>query len=257
MAIGMMLNLVLLRRPPTLGEALLYSVAIGGLTFLNAWDGAIYLFGMIGAEALRRLLTSERGQLTGQDWLGLIRFGAMLALIAFVAYLPYFVGFRSQAGGLLPNLLHPTLFRRFFLMFGPLVLIVGAYLLIEVWRGAKAHRLNWGFALKSAGSLLLALAGTMILLGLLIALGNPNQPRDRRHARRFRASWRAAGSIASTQNRVRANFDNPASGHCACSGKGISRAPPSHGPAAKWRSPGSSIQARPASLCSSLAWRSS
>lgn len=175
MVVGLMLNLTLLRRAPSAGEILLYGLAIGGLSFLNAWDGPIYLFGLVGAEALRRLMTSERGKISGLDWLGLIRFGASLALIALVAYLPYFVGFRSQAGGLLPNLLHPTLFRRFFLMFGPLLIVVGAYLIVEVWRGHKAHRMNWRLALKSAGILLLALAGTMSLLGAVIALSNPDQ----------------------------------------------------------------------------------
>lgn len=175
MAIGMMLNLTLLRRAPQSEEILLYGLAIGGLTFLNAWDGPIYLFGFIGADALRRLLTSDRGSLRWRDCLSVIRFGATLALIALIAYLPYFVGFRSQAGGLLPNLLHPTLFRRFFVMFGPLVIVVGAYLLVEVWRGHKARRLHWRFAWKSAGIMLLALAGTIVSLGLLIALSNPSQ----------------------------------------------------------------------------------
>ena len=64
MTIGMMLNLVLLRRAPTTIEVALYGVAIGGLVFLNAWDGPIYLFGFVGAEALRRLYASERGRLS-------------------------------------------------------------------------------------------------------------------------------------------------------------------------------------------------
>ena len=173
MTIGLMLNLTLLRRSPARYEILLYGIAVGGLTFLNAWDGAIYLCGLIGAEALRRLLTSEGGRLTAADWLGLVRFGLSLALIALIAYLPYFVGFRSQAGGLLPNLVHPTQFRRFFLTFGPLVIIIGAFLTVEVWRGHHARRLNWRFALKAAGSLLFALAGLMILLSAVIAASSP------------------------------------------------------------------------------------
>lgn len=168
MAIGMMLNSTLLRRAPAASEILLYGLVIGGLTFLNAWDGPIYLAGMLGAEALRRLLTSESGALTKRDWLGLARFCATVALVAFVAYLPYFVGFRSQAGGLLPNLLHPTLFRHFFLMFGPLIVLLGAYLLVEVWRGHKAHRLNWGLAIKASGILLIALTTLTIALGIVI-----------------------------------------------------------------------------------------
>ena len=174
MAIGMMLNLALLRRVPATGEVLLYGVAVGGLTFLNAWDGPIYLFGLVGAEALRRLVTNGWGKLTGRDWLALIRFGASLALIAVVAYLPYFIGFRSQAGGILPNLLHPTLFGQFFIVFGPLFLVISAYLVVETWRGRISRRLNWRLALSVAGALFLALAGFMTLLGVVIALSNPN-----------------------------------------------------------------------------------
>ena len=174
MAIGMMLNLTLIRRGPANDEILLYGLAVGSLTFLNAWDGAIYLCGFVGAEALRRLMTSEGGKLTGGDWIGVVRFGASLAAIALFAYLPYFVGFRSQAGGLLPNLPHPTQFRRFFIMFGPLIAPVSAYLLVELWRGRLARRLNWRLALRAGGMLLLALAGLMILLGLFIALSNPD-----------------------------------------------------------------------------------
>lgn len=175
MVIGMMLNLTLNRRGPANDEILLYGLAVGGLTFLNAWDGPIYLCGFVGAEALRRLVTSEGCKLTGGDWIGLGRFGASLAAIAFLVYLPYFVGFRSQAGGLLPNLLHPTQFRRFFIMFGPLIAPVSFYLLVELWRGRLAQRLNWRLALRTSGVLLLTLAGLMILLGLLIALSNPDR----------------------------------------------------------------------------------
>ena len=118
--VGLMLNLLLLRRAPSGWETALYGITLGGLAFLNAWDAPIYLCGFIGVEALRMLMTSERGRLEVWDWLGLARFGITLALIAFVAYLPYFVGFRSQAGGILPNLITPTWLPRFFIMFGPL-----------------------------------------------------------------------------------------------------------------------------------------
>lgn len=176
MVIGMMLNLTLIRRAPAKEEILLYGLALGGLTFLNAWDGPIYLIGFVGAEALRRLMRSERGRLSARDWIDLARFGASLALVALVAYLPYFVGFRSQAGGILPNLLHPTQFRRFFITFGPLIAPVAAYLAVELWRGHRARRLNWRLAFSASGLLLLVLAGFMILLGVFIAVNNPLMP---------------------------------------------------------------------------------
>ena len=162
LVIGLMLNLLLRRRAPSASELLLYGLAVGGLTFLNAWDGPIYLFGLAGAEALRRLMTSERGKLLAVDLLALIRFGATLALVALLAYLPYFVGFRSQAGGILPNLRHPTQFQQFFIMFGPLLLIVGAFLAVEFWRGHRARRLDWRFGLAAGGALWIALAGRLM-----------------------------------------------------------------------------------------------
>ena len=225
MAIGMMLNLTLLRRAPTTEEILLYGLAIGGLTFLNAWDGPIYLCGFVGAEALRRLMTSDRGSLAWRDCLGLIRFGATLAFITLVAYLPYFVGFRSQAGGLLPNLLHPTLFRRFFVMFGPLTITVVAYLLVEVWRGHKAHRLHWRLAWMS-GRHSAAGPGRNDAIARLSDLPQQFQPaNDWQSSCQFGEFGRADRPADAAQNRVRRDIGSPSSRPRDSGGKGFSRAP--------------------------------
>ena len=175
-AIGMMLNIALSRRETSTHQLILYGVMVGGLAFLNAWDAPTFLLGLVGAEALRRLLISENGRLTAGDWLALIKFGAMLALVAAVAYLPYFVSFRSQAGGILPNLLHPTLFQRFFIMFGPLFVILSTYLLVESWRGRAARLLNWRLGFKVGISLLLGMLALMIVLSCVIAVGSPDAP---------------------------------------------------------------------------------
>jgi uncharacterized membrane protein len=98
-------------------------------------------------------------------------FGLAMALIALLAYLPFFVGFRSQASGFLPNLAHPTLFRRFFLMFGPLLMLSGAFVLLEIWRGQRQRRMNWRLGLTVSGLILLVLlafSGIMMLLGVLM-----------------------------------------------------------------------------------------
>lgn len=174
--IGLMLNLVLLRREPTGHEILLYGIAVGGLAFLNAWDGAIYLCGLIGAEALRRLMASERGRLLARDWLALARFGICLVATAAIAYMPYFIGFRSQAGGLLPNLAHPTFFPRFFIMFGPFIVILAVYLTVESWRAISSRRFNLRLGLSSGLTLALVLLVLMSLFGAAIAIMYPGQP---------------------------------------------------------------------------------
>ena len=101
MVIGMMLNLLLTRREPNGYEVLLYGIAIGGLVFLNTWDGPIYLVGLVGAEALRRMAQDDKGRLLFEDWLHLIKLGVTLLGIVILAYLPFIIGFRSQASGII------------------------------------------------------------------------------------------------------------------------------------------------------------
>ena len=174
MFIGLMLNLVLRYRRPHSGEILLYGVAVGGLAFLNAWDGPIYLAGLVGAEGLRRLLLNNRGRLTIADIAQLMIFGLQIAVIALVAYLPYLIGFRSQASGVLPNLANPTAIQRFFIMFGPLLIGMAAFLSVECWRGGICRRQNWRFAGKSVGGIFVGLALLMLLLTLVGAAIPPH-----------------------------------------------------------------------------------
>jgi uncharacterized membrane protein len=138
MGIGLALSIVLRERDPNWLETIFYGIAIGGLIFLNTWDGPIYLVVLVGALALRRVMQND-GALKISDWLALIRFGLALLAVALVAYLPFFIGFRSQAAGVLPNLLYPTQFQHFFLMFGPLLLLTAAFLAAEVCQSHRVH----------------------------------------------------------------------------------------------------------------------
>lgn len=177
MFIGLMLNLVLRYRRPHASEFMLYGVAVGGLAFLNAWDGPIYWMGLVGAEGLRRLLLNNRGRLTLADFVQLLLFGLRIAVVALVAYLPYVIGFRSQASGLLPNLANPTAIQRFFIMFGPLLVALAAYLSVEAWRGSVSGRMNWRFAGKSTGIIIVGLVALMLMLTLVGAALPPHLSR--------------------------------------------------------------------------------
>jgi hypothetical protein len=64
-------------------------------------------------------------------------------------YLPFYVGFQSQAGGILPNFINPTRLPHFFVMFGPL-LAAGVLLLIALSRGQHGLLRCWaGFMGRS------------------------------------------------------------------------------------------------------------
>lgn len=186
LALGLALNVLLLWRDPTWLETVFYGLCLGGLIFLNTWDGPIYMVFVVGADALRRLMQKGRleignwGQAIGvglralrrgqsQEILdetpelrvgdvgGLLKFGIGILVVALVAYLPFFIGFRSQASGILPNIINPTFFRHYFIMFGPFLVLLLPFLVVEAWRANKLARMNWRFGIQAVILLLVIL----------------------------------------------------------------------------------------------------
>jgi YYY domain-containing protein len=169
LVVGLAYNLALRKRRLYPWEFLLYAIFTGGMIFLNSWD-AVYLGLIIGAEGLRRLLNNGTGRFTPEDWRGIALFGVLLVLLVAVFYSPFFISFRSQASGILPNIIWGTKFHQFFLMFGPFLVILGGFLAVEAWRGGS--RLNLGLALRVVGGAILLLLAAFILL-IVLALINP------------------------------------------------------------------------------------
>ncbi len=165
LALGLALNLLLNGADPQREDLLLYGLCLGGMVFLNTWDGPIYMALLVGAEALRRVMRNGDGRLVRADWWALIRLGLLLVVLALLFYAPFFIGFRSQLGGILPNIIHPTRFQQFFLMFGPFLLILLVFLAVE-WRRGR-ERLNWPLAGRVIAFGLAALLLTMAALGLI------------------------------------------------------------------------------------------
>ncbi len=164
LALAAALNTLLTRRRPTGYEIAFYAVCIGGLIFLNTWDGPIYLIILLGAEALRRLIANGTGRLRRGDWTALLLLGVEVLLLAVVFYLPFLAAFRSQAAGIAPNLLNPTMPGQFFLMFAPFILLIAPFLAVEAWRAER--RMNWRLGIQLGLLLLVGLIGLMLLLGL-------------------------------------------------------------------------------------------
>jgi uncharacterized membrane protein len=70
-----------------------------------------------------------------------------LGILSILLYLPFYLGFSSQAGGIMPNFMYPTRGIHLWVMWGTLLIPIFAYL-IYLWRGEKI-RSNWklGFSL--------------------------------------------------------------------------------------------------------------
>jgi uncharacterized membrane protein len=164
-------------------ELLVYAICLGGLGFLNTWDFPIYLFVVIAAAAL----VSYRLHPQTTEWLPpLITFAGLLAVGGFALYLPFWAGFRSQAGGILPNLFNGTRLAQFLAMFGSLLVPVAALVIAESRsRGTRlADILSWAFLL------LLVMVLVLLLFAVISPLG-----------RQYLDAWRSGGPIPGLEDR--------------------------------------------------------
>ncbi len=145
-------------------DFLLFPLILGGLFFFNSWDILPYGFIFLAAFAIARYRVENTWNAKATR--GLIAFAVMLGILSVVMYLPFFIGFQSQAGGLLPVLFVKTRLHQYLLMFGIFVFILGAFVLIL----AREHKLGWREWLARALPYLTAAMVFPIIVALL-ALG--------------------------------------------------------------------------------------
>ena len=144
------------------------ALTLGGLAFLNTWDILIAAVLIVGAYLLARLAAE------GWAWERLeeaVVFGLPLALVSFLLYLPFYLGFSSQLGGILPNLIYPTRGAHLWVMFATLWLPLIAYLLF-LGRSARLQA-DWRLAAALSIGLVFLLWGTSWVLGLAIVWTKP------------------------------------------------------------------------------------
>jgi YYY domain-containing protein len=112
------------------GFLVLVACVLGALAFLNIWDFPIYVGLFALAYGLR---TAQQAGWSWQRGFELVRLAFLLLIGGVVLYLPFYIGFTSQAGGVLPNLLNPSRGIHLWIMFGTLLIPLFAYLLF-LWR---------------------------------------------------------------------------------------------------------------------------
>ncbi|MGA9350871.1 MAG: DUF2298 domain-containing protein [Anaerolineae bacterium] len=111
---------------------ILYALCLGALAFLNTWDFPIYLLVVAMAYGLHRY-----GHYGKVNW-ALVRdvaYAAVgLGILGGLLYLPFYVGFQSQAGGILPNLFNPTRLHQYLIFFGPFLFVVIGFMMLVTKR---------------------------------------------------------------------------------------------------------------------------
>jgi len=144
---------------------LLYAIVLGGLSFLNTWDFPIYVgLAMLALGTGLALADRLSWAVVGRAAAG----GVVLAALGWLLYLPFYIGFQSQLGGILPNLLFPSRFSQFFVMFGTF-LVVAVCFLVLLTREASGRRTLRGFLATLPWTLLLPLLIlAVVALGLVI-----------------------------------------------------------------------------------------
>ncbi len=151
--------------PFTPAQWVVIVIALGGMAFLNIWDFPIYTALFAGAYVLYQAAKTGWSRRRLGEFFGL---GLLLGVGGLLAYLPWFVGFQSQAGGIYPNLIFPTRGIHFWLMFATLLLPLLAYLIYlhRNWPRKPDYR----FGLIAAFGLLLVLLAVALLFGAMITL---------------------------------------------------------------------------------------
>lgn len=105
----------------------LLPLILGGLFFLNTWDILPYAFILFVSFGIARYRA-------GNGWNSdatrdLVIFAVGLGAASILLYLPFYLGFQTQAGGILPVLFVKTRLHQYLVTFGFFVFVLGEFLL--------------------------------------------------------------------------------------------------------------------------------
>jgi YYY domain-containing protein len=130
LALALAFNMLLSRRKLTWPELSLTALCLGALGFLNTWDFPIYLFIACAAFAAQRY--RYHGAFN-TEWMKDVGYtSVLLAVLGFAFYLPFYIGFQSQAGGLLPTLFTITRLNQYLVIFGLFVFALVGFLMAQI-----------------------------------------------------------------------------------------------------------------------------
>jgi len=125
LALALALNLFRSQEGLDWPEMALLGLSVGALGFLNSWDLPTYGLIVVAAYAIGQYI---RGQATLTR---IFEFAGKVIILSLLLYLPFYLGFRSQAGGILPVLFVKTRWHHYLVMFGPFVFILFSFLIAQ------------------------------------------------------------------------------------------------------------------------------
>ena len=151
------------------------TLVLGGLAFLNTWDFPIYLGLLLLAYLTGELIYTK--SFGNQIFKKAIVLGVELLFASVFMYIFFYIGFGSQAGGILPYVFPPTRLPQYLVIFGPFIFILFSFLVgYAFYQGQhikykKEVFISW---LKTWGWILLFCAlifGLILLAAAISSLG--------------------------------------------------------------------------------------
>jgi uncharacterized membrane protein len=143
-------------------ELIVGGLIFGSLAFLNTWDLPIYLSFFLAVL----ILVSGGDNLIDVLWSAMTGIFSVL-ILGVIFFLPWYPTFASQAGGILPHVLHPTRLLHFFIMFGTALVPIAAWL---GWKFLNRENRDWMRLIILAIGLPLILFVLMVMLAGLIQI---------------------------------------------------------------------------------------
>ena len=137
------------------------ALMLGGMAFLNTWDILSVAAVVVFSYALARVHESGWGWERIED---ILLLGIPLVVAAYILYLPFFIGFDSQAGGIVPNFMYVTRGAHLWVMWGTLFVSLFAYLFHLLFTRIHA---NWRVGISLSFGIVLVLFLLMLSLGFL------------------------------------------------------------------------------------------
>ncbi len=150
-------------RHPGRREVLGSAVVIGALGFLNTWDLPVQLL-IVAAAFIVGRAQRDGWPAVRAAWREIALTLGTLTVLCGILYLPFYLAFQSQAGGVLANLVYPTRFQHTVVFFGHILL--GVTLVLIVLARREGVRFRWRAAFGWSGALVGLLAGGALALTL-------------------------------------------------------------------------------------------
>ncbi len=116
---------------------LLTALVVGALGMLNTWDIVTYGVVIVAAFALAQYRAA--GKFSRNVLIASALFTAILFAVGYALFLPFYLGFSSQARGIMPQLTKTPL-HQYLIMFGLFLFVVASFLAVLLWQRQDKRR---------------------------------------------------------------------------------------------------------------------